>query len=255
MGDQLDFEDFARQDAIGPFLEELNHDQKTAILPKLSWHYLDGNVGQTARYEAALWQECENMYNDEVMAYEHLKHFQGTRIPQLLASIRLVNANSIPVDLINEPTAKYWDIKGILLQYIPGITLVNLDSSLIKVHEWPNLIGRTMDLVCQINEDGVVIENCSLRNVIVNEESLELCVIDFAQSWLRDKMERYMQSPQESGTETKEEFEVDEDIVLKEGDGLDLDSEYWELVRFCDNAGSIGAVMTTMLQKRLGSKI
>lgn len=250
---QLSFEEFVRENAIGPFLTELNHDKKTAALPKFSWQYLDGNVGQSKRYEAALWQECEDMFNSEVKAYEHLKHFQGTGIPHLLASIRLVNSSSIiPSDLIDKPTAKYWDVKGVLLQYIPGSTLIKFDSLSIKVHEWETILEYARDLVYEINKAGVVIKNCSPRNVIVDEQSLRPFAIDFAQSWLRDELEMEIpvHSSQESGTETEEEFEVDEDIELEEGDSLDLEAEYWAMVRDLDNPGAIGAVMTTILQKR-----
>lgn len=254
VGYQLAFEDFVRRDAIGPFLAKLNHDQEMRIVPKLPQHYLDGKPGQIERYEAALWQECENMFHAEIKAYKHLKAFQGTGIPRLLASIRLANA-SIPVDLINKPSAKYWDINGILLHYIPGVTLVNLDSSLIKVQEWQVLIQRTMDLLFKINNAGVVIEYFSPRNVIVKEQSLEPFVINFALSCFREELEISVHSPRESGIETEGEFEVDKDIVLEEGDSLDLESEYLELVEYWDNPGAIGAFMTTMLQKRQGSKI
>lgn len=245
------FECFVRDGDIDAFLTKLNQYQETAPVPKRPWHHLDGNVGESQKYEAALWQECDNMFNCETKAYEHLQSFQGAGIPRLLASVRLVGASSIiPSHSISKPAAKYWDVRGILLQYIPGINLINLVNSSINPNEWPHLIQRTVDLVRDINESGLVMEDCSPRNVIVDEHSLQPFIIDFAQCWLKDKMKMYNF---DSGS-SSDEWELS-DAEVEEGDSYDPEVEYWDRVRDADNTGAIGDAMTTILQRQRGVKI
>ncbi|KAH8131615.1 hypothetical protein LI328DRAFT_149873 [Trichoderma asperelloides] len=170
------FESSVRRNAIDSFLTKLAQDQEKARLPIAAQDFLysddeddedsddedndDDGVDKSVKYEAALWKQCEDMFNREVKAYEHLKDFQGTGIPRLLASVRLAGASSIiPLDLVNDPAAKYWDVKGILLQFIPGINLINLDSSSIDVKEWEPLVQRSVDLAHEINKSGLVMKD------------------------------------------------------------------------------------------------
>lgn len=175
------FESFVRRNDIDAFLIKLAQDQEKVMIPIRPQDFLsddddddddseekaDGagrgdDAEKSVKYEAALWQECENMFNCEVKAYEHLRDFQGSGIPHLLATVRLSGTSSIvPSDLINEPAAKYWDVKGILLQYIPGINLMNLDSSSIDIKEWEPLVQRSVDLAHEINKSGLVMKDCS----------------------------------------------------------------------------------------------
>lgn len=134
---QSSFESFVRRNAIGPFLTQRAQYNARRAMPRPAWDLLDGSAEGDAKYEAAIWEECDDMFNCETKAYEHPKDFQGIGIPRLLASVRLAGASSIiPSDLINEPPAKYLDVKGILLQFIPVINLIDLESSSINVKEW-----------------------------------------------------------------------------------------------------------------------
>lgn len=261
------FESFVRCNDIGAFLTKLAQDQEKAMIPIKAQDFLyddddddedgEGNVDgsggddteKSAKYEAALWRECENMFDCEVKAYEHLIDFQGTGIPRLLATVRLAGASSIvPSDLINESAAKYWDVKGILLQYIPGINLMNLDSSSIDVKEWEPLVQRSVDLAHEINKSGLVMRDCSPRNVIVHQQSQQPFIIDFAQCWLKHEMRISWETSSSSGGEEEEVEEEKEDDFI-------LDDEYWDRAGTTNNPGAIGAVMTTRLKREKGVEI
>ncbi|QYT04038.1 hypothetical protein H0G86_010973 [Trichoderma simmonsii] len=213
------FESFVRRNAIGPFLTQLAKDQEGRLLPIKPHHHLDDeNVEGNEKYEAALWKDCDDMFHCETKAYELLKDLQGAGVPRLLATVRLGDTSSIiPSDLIDGPDAKYWDVNGILLQYIPGINLINLDSSSIDVKEWPILVQRSVDLVHKINEYGVVMMDCSTRNVIVDQESHQPFVIDFAQCWFKDEMKLWEPS-NEQDDEDDEEEESEEKVAKNEED-------------------------------------
>jgi hypothetical protein len=237
------FESFVRRNAIGPFLTQLAQDQEGRILPIRPHHHLDGSIEGNAKYEAALWKECYDMFNCEIKAYELLKDLQGAGIPRLLASVRLVGtSSSVSSDLINEPAAKYWDVEGILLQYIPGSNLIDLDSSPIDFKEWPILVQHAVDLVHNINKYGVVMQDCSPRNVIVDQQSQLPFVIDFAQCWFKHEMKMW-DTPSEPGSEEGEEIDID------------LEAEYWDRVVSTDNPGAIGSVMSMRLQREKGIEL
>ncbi|KAL6816929.1 hypothetical protein V8C40DRAFT_254137 [Trichoderma camerunense] len=216
------FESFVRRNAIGPFLTQLAKDQEGRLLPIKPHHHLDDeNVEGNEKYEAALWKDCDDMFHCETKAYELLKDLQGAGVPRLLATVRLADTSSIiPSDLIDGPDAKYWDVNGILLQYIPGINLINLDSSSIDVKEWPILVQRSVDLVHKINEYGVVMMDCSTRNVIVDQESHQPFVIDFAQCWFKDEMKLWEPSNEQDDEddEDDEEEESEEKVAKNEED-------------------------------------
>ncbi|KAL6890608.1 hypothetical protein GGI43DRAFT_211159 [Trichoderma evansii] len=268
------FESFVRSDAIEPFLTKLSQDQDKAMMTITPQDFLydhdedgrdsddedegdDGDNGDTGddgvdkrlKYEAALWQQCEDMFTREVKAYEHLKDFQGTGIPRLLASVRLVGTSSIiPSDLINKPTAKYWDVKGILLQFIPGINLINLGSSSIDVKEWEPLVQRSVDLAHEINKSGLVMKDCSPRNLIIDRQSQQPFMIDFAQCWLKHEMKIYWGPSSESDDEEEEKEENEKKDFI-------LEDEYWYRAGSDDNPGAIGATMADRLKGERGVEI
>ncbi|KAM0255018.1 hypothetical protein ACHAQJ_006166 [Trichoderma viride] len=246
------FESFVRRNAIGPFLTQLAQDQEGLILPIRPHHHLDGSDEGNAKYEAALWQECDDMFNCETKAYELLKNLQGAGIPRVLATVRLVDtSSSISSDLDNGPDMKYWGVNGILLEYIPGFNLIDLDSSPIDVKEWQVLVQRAVDLVHNINKHGVVMLDCSPRNVIIEQQSQQPFIIDFAQCWFKHEM-KIWDAPLEPGSEQDEDEgeEGEEDET-----DIDLEAEYWRRVMSTDNPGAIGAVMSMRLQREKGVKV
>jgi hypothetical protein len=252
------FESFARSDAINSFFTKLAQDREKSWLGISSDHFtedpysddehaccIDDDADKRVKYEAALWQECEKMFDREVKAYEHLKDFQGTEVPRLLASVRLTGSSSIiPRDLIDEPAAKYWDVKGVLLQYVNGFNLSDLGDSSIDPKNWEALVQRSVDLAHKINISGLVMEDCAPRNVIVDQQSQQPFFIDFAQSWLKKNMDiSYSLRP------GPDEGEDDD------GNDLNPEDEYWERARRKDNPGAIGTVMTTRLKRQKNVEI
>ncbi|KAL7960281.1 hypothetical protein V8C34DRAFT_312814 [Trichoderma compactum] len=246
------FESFVRRNAISPFLTQLAQDQERELVPIQPHHHLDGdNFEGSEKYEATLWKDCDDMFHCETKAYELLKDLQGTEAPRLLAAVRLVDTgSSIPSDLIDGPDAKYWDVDGILLQFIPGVHLINLDNSSIDVRKWPILVQRSVDLVYDINANDVVMMDCSPRNVIVNQQSQQPFVIDFAQCWFKHEIEMW-----ESGNEEEDEEDGKDEEKEDEVTEIDLEAECWYRVASTRNLGAIRCVMSMRLWREKGVKI
>ncbi|KAK3941993.1 hypothetical protein QBC46DRAFT_380915 [Diplogelasinospora grovesii] len=243
--DEAVFQSFVRQGKMGPFLRELEEEMKTALISPKASHLYDGTPEGSAKYEAALWQECNDYFDCETEAYARLRDLQGRSIPRMYAHVCLAPRSSdAPPDLLQSQTARYLEVKGVLLELIPGYSLWDLPTSPLAPPDpkktWPAIVQSAVDAAHDINRRGVIMKDCGPRNVVVDERSQTPFIIDLAQCCFRDKAT-------EAWEKTREPGEEDED--------WDPDVEYWERVMGFDNAGAIGAVMTTLLLQTKGMKL
>ncbi|KAH6884901.1 hypothetical protein B0T10DRAFT_517592 [Thelonectria olida] len=252
--DEAIFQSFVERGEIGPFLQELEEQQRTELFPPRPHYQLDDpsegpsedpSKGQ-ARYEAALWQACGELYDCETKAYARLKDVQGSSIPRLYAHVRLVRFPAdVPQDLLQDPqTARYFEIKGILLQLIPGYNLRNIHTSPLgpsDTNMWSTIVQSAVDAAHDINKRGVIMEDCQPRNVMVDQHSHSPFLIDLAQCTFKDDLIELW------GTENEEEEE--------EAEGWPPEVKYWDLVRSRGNHCAIGAVMTKRLENDRGIKL
>lgn len=126
--DEAIFQSFVQQGKVGPFVRELEEEKKaTLIVPKAS-HLHNGTPEGTAKYEAALWQECNEHFNCETEAYGRLRDLQGKSIPRMYTHVCLgLHASDVPPDLLQPEIARYLEVKGILLELVPGYSLWDLN--------------------------------------------------------------------------------------------------------------------------------
>jgi hypothetical protein len=108
-------------------LKEANDDGESIPVP--ARRFLDKDDGKIttesyAKYEAALWQECSEHFECETEAYSRLGDLQGKLIPRMLAHVRLLAVGGKPQGVlpagIPPEAASYFEIRGILLEYIDG---------------------------------------------------------------------------------------------------------------------------------------
>ncbi|KAF8202518.1 hypothetical protein BJ912DRAFT_842750 [Pholiota molesta] len=240
--DEAVFQSFVREGKMGPFLRELEEGKKTALIAPKASHLRDGTPEGSAKYEAALWQQCNDHFDCETEAYARLGDLQGRSIPRMYAHVCLAPQSA---DAPPEPqTARYLEVKGVLLELIPGYNLWDLPTSPLAPADpetWPDIVQSAVDAAHDINRRGVIMQDCGPRNVVVDERAQTPFIIDLAQCCFRDKM---IEAWEEAGEASGEE---DED--------WDPDVEYWERVMGFDNPGAIGAVMTTILLQTKGMKL
>ncbi|ROW06117.1 hypothetical protein VMCG_04584 [Cytospora schulzeri] len=86
------FESFVREGKIGPFLKELEHQKRTELLPPRPSHSYDDTPDGPAKYEASLYQQCQEYFECETEAYArlHVGDFQGKSIPQMYAHNKFI---------------------------------------------------------------------------------------------------------------------------------------------------------------------
>lgn len=136
-------------------------------------------------HEAVIYHDTQKYYINEIRAYTKLESLQGKRIPRFLGSV-IDNSPQRPADL----PAVYFQVKGILLEYIPSFTLSDMISHIPKQpHVWTSIVESAIRVVIEVNRAGVVHFDCQPRNVLVartGQGSYRPFLIDFAQCAFRE---------------------------------------------------------------------
>lgn len=245
---EMAFQTFIKQGTMTAFLAELKEANETEdLLPPAPRQFLDNTTIGRAKYEAALWRECNEHLRCETEAYQRLESLQGKSLPRMLASIRLVavgDKSISPSADIPPEVASYFDVRGILLERIDGYNLEDIATSPIappasdNLLEWRQIIQSAVDLAHEINLHGVIMEDCAPRNMVVDEQSQTPRFVDFAQCDFRDELANLWHK-----------------WKWHEYDDWDPDVEYWENADGADNTGAIGAVMVHRVQQETGVKL
>jgi hypothetical protein len=233
------------------FLEELQQTNRTSVITPQPCHVL-GDPPYTpedkAKFEAALWQECDEYFDCETEVYSRLEDLQGKSIPRLYAHVRLVSRDSdAPRELLQPQMARYFDVKGILIELIPGYNLWDLATSPLAPQDrgtWPALVQSAADAAHHINTRGIIMDDCAPRNVMVKQgDSHTPFIIDFAQCRFKDRLIKLWEDIGRGDENSEEEEEWNPDV------------EYCERLHEGSNPAAIGAVMTTRLLRATGMKL
>jgi hypothetical protein len=119
------FQSFVRRGEMDPFLLELEKKNEAGHISPGGWELHDGYLESTAEYEAAMWQYCNEFFDCETKEYARLSDLHGKSIPRMYAHVCLMQQSpDVPPDLLQPQTARYFEVKGILLEFIPGYTAI-----------------------------------------------------------------------------------------------------------------------------------
>lgn len=125
-------------------------------------------------------------FQNEVHAYSKLKELQGGCVPHFIDSVNY--SRSKPSDL----PAKYFDVPGILLEYVPSFQIVGLTTKVPdQPYNWKEIICQAKDAATQINNAGVVNSDNSAWNYIVAQPqpgNFRVCMIDFSKAVFQEQI-------------------------------------------------------------------
>ncbi|KAF4332342.1 serine threonine kinase fnkB [Fusarium beomiforme] len=222
------FQSFVLRGAMARFLkrvEEMEQDTPPA-------HWIEGSNGQ-AKFEAALWRTARQHFRTEVEVYKRLEDIQGVLIPNMYATVLLAT---------NVTPSNYFNVNGILLQFLPGCTLYDLPQSPSAPESqqvWSALVQTVVDSVYEINKRGIIMEDSGPHNVIFDVVSKKPFIVDFAECVFKDIL-----------------FEVWEETAFEEGEkDWCAEREWAEIVKREDSSTSIGWFMVKEVEKVLGFTI
>jgi hypothetical protein len=135
-----------------------------------------------AENEAYLHDFCFDMFKTETAVYNKLQQYQGTRIPRLFASVALS---------AKTPSCKYrvdselFQIHGVLLEFIPGFTLAQLNNDKAPPSSWQGIIDQAIQTVHILSDHGILNEDVRTSNILVTQDAqgkdgYRVVMIDFA---------------------------------------------------------------------------
>jgi hypothetical protein len=134
--------------------------------------------------EAFLHHYSCKLYSREVRAYESLQDLQERMIPNFLASVRLPSCDTdIPQQFL-----KYFDIRGILIEYIEGFGLSKLETKTPQ-SQWQVICDNAIHIVNHIGDHEILNNNVCPENFLVRSNpggKYQVFQIDFSETHHRD---------------------------------------------------------------------
>lgn len=131
---------------------------------------------------------------DEMEVYNVLKPFQGKETPMFLTSVKLITPSTLPSRYLSREARKFFDVHGLLMEYIPGISLGDLPHSNIPRTSWQTIVDQAIDNTGILSFRSILNEDVHRRNVLITPDSSRRCgyravMIDFGSCRFRGEDE------------------------------------------------------------------
>jgi len=138
-----------------------------------------------AANEAVLQHYSRKIYSNEVRVYKMLEALQGQMIPKFLAAVHLLPDNGdIALQL-----RQYVDVGGILLQYIEGFDLFEIETR-APADKWQSICDEAVCVVDHTSAHDFINNDVRPGNFIVKgprpDGSYQVFQIDFGQVYFRE---------------------------------------------------------------------
>lgn len=174
--------EFAKSGGATDFLRQLDDPVEGDILRDRHWSDVE--------FETFLYIKCIEQYDAEINVYKLLPHLQGKGIPEFYGGVRLFDPpSSAGNSPFAEDIAKYFEIHGILIEFIDGFSLRDLAYNAPR-ESWQAICEEAIRIVLAVSEPGILNEDCCVRNFLVRKNetngNYEVFQIDFALSYERD---------------------------------------------------------------------
>jgi serine/threonine protein kinase len=168
---------FVRSGGAEKFLKRLRDDDEFEE-PEGGWNDVEN--------EAYLHDLCLDMYNAETSAYQRLEDQQGITVPQLIAQVSL---DTRPPDANTEAFGGLFEVKGVLLEYIRGFTLAELDTK-APPDSWQPIVDQAIKIVDILSDQNILNKDVRSSNILAMkdknyESGYRVVMIDFAQCIFR----------------------------------------------------------------------
>jgi hypothetical protein len=137
-----------------------------------------------AENETYLQHLCLEKFGTETATYDRLKDLQEREFPKLFAKVAFATDP-------NDSTREGFDllgIKGILIQYIPGVTLSQLANSDIPGDYWQQIADDALQIVHHLSDYEILNKDVRPANFLVTLEDtrFKVFMIDLAECRFRE---------------------------------------------------------------------
>ncbi len=141
---------------------------------------LDDQAVDQYRVEKRYHDRVSSWFKHEARAYFHLPSLQGLCIPEFYGT------TTFNIDSINEmPPGILIEVPGILIQFLNGITLDELEPDSPIALKYPHIGETAVNCVRQLTLRGVLHGDIRLPNFIVREDG-RVFIFDFAFARFRE---------------------------------------------------------------------
>ena len=172
-----------RAEKLFQLLDEPSDDEKICDSDFDDEEERDDNL-KMGQNECFLHYYSCKLYSREVRAYESLQDLQERMIPKFLARVRLPSRDTD----IPEQFRKYFDIRGILIEYIEGFNLSELETKAPK-SQWQVICDDALRIINLIGDYEIMNNDVRAENFLVRtnpEGKYQVFQIDFSETHHRD---------------------------------------------------------------------
>lgn len=186
-------EEFSRE-----YAEMVRRGEVEGFVEKLSdydWREETEEDWDEGKNEASIAHESDKMYRAEKSVYDRLGDIQGKMIPRFFGAVEMdVTPEGIA---LNEQQQRLLQVKGILLEYIPGFSLSKLAEN-VPPEACQGIVDQGIQIVYALNDHEVLNRDVRPDNFIVRmikssdevgAAEYQVVMIDFGQSRLRGEEE------------------------------------------------------------------
>ena len=124
---------------------------------------------EDGQVETFLTGQVQELFDTETTLYDTLRDIQGKRIPRLVTRVYL--ALSLPdVGISNTDATELLYIKGVLLQYIDGFSVTEVQDHAPK-SAWQSIVDQAVAIVQSVGDHGIPNRDVRPDNSIVQRDS------------------------------------------------------------------------------------
>lgn len=163
--------DAVRSGAIHKFLHKLRHEKDFVKDTEESW--------TVPEEDAYMVHEIDRLYEKEAAVYEALREHQGRHIPKLFSTVHIDVDTGIESLAVLEGDhdgdhdgdqegnwAAFFQIKGFLLEYIPGCSLKGIPECFPR-SSWQGIVDQAISIVSICDEHDILNTDVTPRNFVV----------------------------------------------------------------------------------------
>lgn len=137
--------------------------------------------------ECYVGEWCKHDYDTETKAYNKLRDLQGSVIPRLICEVAIQTQPPCVADPVLA------EIPGLLLEYIPGVTLNELAEKTPR-ESWQSIADSAVSAVNAISDHEILNRDVQLRNIMArpcaaSDFGYRAVVIDFGRTRFRGEDE------------------------------------------------------------------
>jgi hypothetical protein len=178
----------------------------------LPFIYEERGTFTTVQEEVYLQYKMFRFFNAELEVYRRIQDLQGTDVPKVLVTVTLSDDSGTK--------HKYLECPGLLLEFIEGIPLSDIDTSIPR-EAWQDLCEDAIRIVHTISDRDIRNEDVKPRNFIVRKEGdkYKAIMIDFALCVFK-KSDEELSEWREAQASQDEEGAVGYVMARKLGDGF-----------------------------------